>query len=162
MPDQPGTLEVIARELAVALGPLEERLASGNAEAFLRQLGIVVPGAFDQAAAAVENTPVKAAAPAPLVVNLVTPIEAEDARAIVAASLPLIGAIRDLLSAVSALEPALKAALAAAAALTPAQKTYLEAEMTALPGRLVEWMLIEYVETRARGLADALAMFRII
>ncbi|BEP14782.1 hypothetical protein acdb102_30930 [Acidothermaceae bacterium B102] len=162
MADQPGTLEVIARELAVALGPLEDRLAAGNAEAFLRQLGIVVPGAFDQAATAVENTAVKAAALAPLVVALVTAIEAEDASAIITASIPLIGGIRDLLSAVSALEPALKAALAAVTGLTPAQVTYLEAEMTALPGRLVEWMLIEYLEIRVRGVADTLAMFRII
>ena len=162
MPDQPGTLEVIARELATALRPLEDKLASGNATSFLRDLGVVLPGGYDQAATAIENTAVKAAALEPLVVALITAIEAEDGDAIVAASLPLIVALKDVIDAISALEPALSAALTAAAGLTPAQKTHLEAEVTALPGRLLEWMLIEYIEVRSKGVASALELFGII
>jgi hypothetical protein len=137
-------------------------MADGNAEAFLRELGIVLPGAFGQAEAAVENTAVKAGALVPLVTALVDAIEAEDGAAIVQAGLPLLGGIRDLINAISALEPAFTAALAAAAGLSPAQRTYLQGEITALPGRLLEWMVIEYLENRSSGLASALAMFRII
>ena len=35
MADGAGTLELVARELAVALAPLEQRLAAGNAELLL-------------------------------------------------------------------------------------------------------------------------------
>ena len=105
MADTPGTLKLILRELATALTPLEQRLASENAEAFLRELGIVLPGAFGQAATAIENTAVKAGALVPLVTALVAAIEAEDAAAIVQAGLPLLTAIRDLIGAIGALGP---------------------------------------------------------
>jgi hypothetical protein len=162
MADAPGTLELILRELATALTPLEQRLASENAEAFLRELGIVLPGAFGQAATAVQNTAVKAGALVPLVTALVAAIEGEDAAAIVQAGLPLLTGIRDLIDAIGALGPAFAAALAAAAGLSPAQRAYLQDEITALPGRLLEWMVIEYLENRNSGLAGALATFRII
>jgi hypothetical protein len=162
MTDAPGTLELIARELAAALAPLEQRLAAGNAEGFLRELGIVLPGGFDQAATAVENTAVKAGALVPLAAALVVAIEAGDAAAITQAGLPLLTGIRDLADAISALEPAFAAAVAAAAGLSPAQRTYLQGEIAALPGRLLEWMAIEYIENRGTRLAATLGVLRII
>ncbi|MGN6680860.1 MAG: DUF6603 domain-containing protein [Streptosporangiaceae bacterium] len=162
MADSPGTLDLIARELAAALAPLEQRLAAGSAEAFLRELGIVLPGAFDQAATAVENTAVKAGALVPLATALVDGIEAGDAAAIAKAVLPLLTAIRDLADAIGALEPAFAAALAAATGLSADQRNYLEGEIAALPGRLLEWMVIEYVEGRGARLAATLGVFRII
>ena len=162
MTDSPGTLELIARELAAALAPLEQRLAAGSAEAFLRELGIVLPGAFDHAATAVENTAVKAGALVPLASALVTAIEAGDAAGMAEAVLPLLTAIRDLAGAISALEPAFAAALAAATGLSGDQLTYLQGEVAALPGRLLEWMAIEYIEGEGARLAGSLGVLRII
>jgi hypothetical protein len=160
--DAPGTLELIARELATALTPLEQQLAAGNAEAFLRELGIVLPGAFGQAADAVGDTAVRAAALVPLVADLVAAIEAEDGDAIVRALLPLLTAIAQLVDAIRTLEPAFTAALAAASGLSPAQKAYLQDQIAALPGRLLDRMVIDYLEARFSGLAAALTTMRII
>ena len=162
MADSPGTLELLARELAAALAPLEQRLAAGNAEAFLRELGIVLPGAFDQAATAVENTAVKAGALVPLATALIDAIDAGDATAIAKAVLPLLTGIRDLADAIGTLEPAFAAALAAATGLSADQRNYLQGEIAALPGRLLEWMVIEYLEGRGSRLAATLGVLRII
>ena len=138
MAEQPGTIEVIARELAVALGPLEQRLAGPQAVGFLAELGLPLPGALSQAGTAIGTVAVKAGALAPLVVALVDAIDDEDASAIVAASVPLLRAIGEVVDAISALEPALTAAVSAAAGLTPAQRTFLAARASELPARLME------------------------
>ena len=127
MADQPGTIEVIARELAVALQPLEQRLSGDGQVEFLGELGLRLPGGFAQAATAIGNVAVKAGALAPLVVDLVDAIDDEDGAAIVAASFPLVTAIGDVIDAIASLEPAISAAVAAAGGLTPAQVTYLQA-----------------------------------
>jgi hypothetical protein len=162
MADQPGTLEVIARELATALGPLEARLSGDSAAAFLGELGLPVPGGFAVAATAISNAAVKAAALAPLVETLVDAIEAEDAGAILAASFPLLTAISDVIAAIGALEPAIGDAISAAAGLTPTQVAVLQQRAGELPGRLLEWMLLEHLESRSPGLYSTLTMLRII
>jgi len=47
MPSQPGTAELIARELASALRPLETKFASGNIRASLATLGLRLPESLD-------------------------------------------------------------------------------------------------------------------
>ncbi|HMO11671.1 MAG TPA: hypothetical protein PKB06_09270, partial [Actinotalea sp.] len=103
MTDQPGTLEVIARELAVALGPLEQRLAGPQAVAFLAELGLPLPGAVAQAGTAIGTVAVKAGALAPLVVALVDAIDDEDAQRIAAAGVPLLRAVVEVVDAITAL-----------------------------------------------------------
>jgi hypothetical protein len=92
----------------------------------------------------------------------VAAIEAEDGDAIARALLPLLTAIAQLVDAIRTLEPAFTAALAAASGLSPAQKAYLQDQIAALPGRLLDRMVIDYLEARSRGLATALATMRII
>lgn len=162
MPDRPGTLEVLARELGTALAPLETKLAGGDAAAFLSELGVRLPGGYAQALTAIGTTAVKAGALPPLVVALVDAIDDEDAAAIVAAAVPLITTIGEVVDAVIALEPALDAAVAAAAGLTPAQRTYLEQRVAELPGRLVEWMLLEYLQGRSAPVYQAMVLLGII
>jgi len=161
MADQPGTVEVIARELAGALEPLKDKMTPEAAPAFLGELGLNLPSGFASAATAISGTAMKAGALAPLVVVLVDAIDDEDAGAIVAAAVPLLGAIADVIDAITALEPAIDAAVAAAA-LTPAQRTFLEAQASALPGRLLEWMLVEYIERKSAGVYTALTLLGLI
>src|SRR5690554_1345062 len=162
MAAQPGTLEVIARELATALEPLRERMTPEAAPELLGELGINLPSGFASAASAIGTTAVKAAELPPLVVNLVDAIDAEDAGAIIGAAVPLLSAIGEVIDAISALEPALDAAIAGAAGLTPAQRTFLEQQVAALPGRLLEWMLLEYLENRSTGVYAALSMLGLV
>jgi hypothetical protein len=95
-------------------------------------------------------------------VDLVEAIDAEEAAAILAAAVPLLGAIADVIDAISALEPAMNAAVAAAGALTPAQRTFLETQVAALPGRLLEWMLLKYIENKSAGLYTALTLLGLV
>jgi hypothetical protein len=162
MADQPGTLEVIAREFASALEPLKDKLAPEAAPAFLGELGLNLPSGFSTAATAISGTAVKAGALAPLVVDLVDAIDDEDAGQIVAAAVPLLGAIADVIDAISALEPAMDAAVASAGGLTPAQRTFLETEAEALPGRLLEWMLLEYLENKSAAVYTALTLLGLV
>ena len=162
MADQPGTVDVIARELASALIPLQDRLTPEAAPAFLGELGLTLPGGFATAATAIAGTAAKAGALAPLVTDLVDAIDAEDAADIVAAAIPLLGAIADVIDAISGLGPALDAAVAAAPALSPAQRSYLADQAAALPGRLLEWMLLDYMESRSSGLYTALTMLGLV
>jgi len=162
MADQPGTLEVIAREVATALEPLKDKLSPEGAPAFLGELGLNLPGGFSSAATAILSTALKAGALAPLIADLVDAIDDEDAEAIVAAGVPLIEGIGDVVDAIAALEPALDAAVAAEAGLTPTQRTFLEAEAAALPGRLLEWMLLEYLEQKSTGVYTALTLLGLV
>ena len=162
MADQPGTIEVIARELAGALEPLKDKMTPEAAPSFLGELGLNLPSGFADAATAISGTAVKAGALGPLVVDLVDAIDDEDASAIVAAAVPLLGAIVDVIDAIAALEPAMDAAVAAAAGLTPAQRTFLESQATALPGRLLEWMLVEYIENKSADVYTALTLLGLI
>ncbi len=162
MSAQPGTLEVIARELASALAPLEEKLTGPSTAQFLSELGVRLPGGYATAANAISTTAVKAAALPPLVVKLVTAIETEDASKILGASVPLIKAIAQVIDAISALEPALDAAVSTAAGLTPTQRTYLEQQVAELPGRLLEWLVLEYLHERSAAVFTALTLLGIV
>ena len=162
MADQPGTIEVIARELAGALEPLKDKMTPEAAPSFLGELGLNLPSGFANAATAIAGTAVKAGALGPLVVDLVDAIDDEDASAIVAAAVPLLGAIVDVIDAIAALEPAMDAAVASAAGLTPDQRTFLESQATALPGRLLEWMLVEYIENKSADAYTALTLLGLI
>ncbi|WP_405535214.1 hypothetical protein OG787_12245 [Streptomyces sp. NBC_00075] len=162
MPGPPGTLDVIARELATALAPLEERLAGGNAAAFLDELGLRLPGGFEAAAPAIGTTALRAAALPPAVATLVSAIEDEDTQAIASAGIALVGVLREVIEAIGALGPALDAAVAAEAALTPAQRTRLQQRAASLPGRLLDWMVVEYLRRRGEGLHTALTLLGII
>ncbi len=162
MPDNAGTLEVVARELGEALAPLEERLGRGDPAGFLDELGVRLPGGVAAAATAIATPAVKAAALPPLVLTLTAAIEAEDAGQIVPAGIALVGAVGEVLTAVDTLVPALQAAVAADGSLTAEQRAFLEAEVAALPGRLVEWLLVEHVRRRSVGLHTALVLLGIV
>src|SRR5690554_1827888 len=159
---QPGTIEVIALELASALEPLKDRLTPEAAPALLGELGLTLPGDFASAATSIGTVAVKAAALAPLVVSLVDAIDAEDHGQIAAASVPLLSAVVEVVDAITALGPAIEGAVAAAGGLTPAQRDFLEDQAELLPGRLLEWMLLEYLERKSEGVYTALVLLGIV
>ena len=162
MPEQAGTLELIARELATALQPLEDRLAAGNAEALLVELGIQLPGGVAGAATATATVAVKAGELAPLIVALTDAINDEDAARILSSGLALLNKIKEVVDAVGALKPAFATAVAAAGGLTPAQRAHVQAEVQELPARLLEHLAIDYLKVKGPGAVDGLKIARII
>ena len=135
VPESAGTLELIARELATALQPLEDRLAAGNAEALLVELGIQLPGGVAGAATATATVAVKAGELAPLIVALTDAIDDEDAARILSTGVALLNKIKEVVDAIGALKPAFATAVAAAGGLTPAQRAHVQAEVSGVAGR---------------------------
>jgi hypothetical protein len=157
-----GTLELLAREIAAALRPLEERLAEGSRLEFLEQLGLRLPGGFAAAGGAIGAVVVQAGGLAPIIARLVDAIADEDGERIAGEGVALLGAIRTTVDAVTALAPALDAAVVAAPGLTDAQRARLRAEAAQLPKRLLDFMLIAHLEGKSRGALDLLTIAGII
>lgn len=154
MAERPGTLELVARELAAAVAPLEQQLAAGNAESFLRELGIVAPGGLGGAAGALSAVAVKAGAVTGELAHLTDAIDDGDGPRIVATGIATVNALAQAFSAISALGPALSA--------IPAGPSGPNPELAALPGRLVERVLADRVEVRNRDLFAGLRLAGVI
>src|SRR5262245_6434427 len=118
MPAQAGTLELLARELAEALRPLERRLAQGNVEAFVAELGLRLPpgvAGVAQLVSAVATTASAAAGLPPLIGQLTTAIQADNGPQILSAGQQLLSRIGQVLNGLTAIRPAVEGAAAAAA-----------------------------------------------
>ncbi|HEY3726035.1 MAG TPA: DUF6603 domain-containing protein [Solirubrobacteraceae bacterium] len=165
MAGEAGTLELLARELATALQPLEDRLASGNAEAFITELGLRLPppiAADAQLAAAISTTATAAGALEPAIEQLINAITADDAAQIVSAGLSLIGKLRDVLTGGAAIGTDLSAALAAAGGLTPAQQAELESFAAGLPRKLLDFTLVEYLRAKGPTIMPTLTLLGVV
>ncbi|WP_426502611.1 DUF6603 domain-containing protein [Dactylosporangium sp. McL0621] len=155
-----GTLEILARELAIALQPLEQRLAADRADGFLTDLGLRLPPTVLTAVGApIGVLAQQAAALTPVLQALATAVTAEDSAAIVRAGVDLLGRVKLVLDAISALGPAVSAALGAATGLPADQKAELQALATELPKRLLDFVLMSYVEGKS---ADAIPTLRLL
>src|SRR6185295_14754621 len=112
MANKPGTLELLARELARALAALEQRLSSEQALSFFASLGVQFPPellnqpAFTGAANACVSA---AAALPPIITDLFAAIEAEDEAQSLIESLRLFAQIRAVLDAVDEVATQLRA-----------------------------------------------------
>ena len=165
MAEQTGTLELIARELAAALRPLEEQLSAENAEAFVTDLGLQLPPALAAQAgvvAAVGSTAAAAAALAEPLATLTAAIEADDGAQIASAGLAMIGALRSLIEALQQLKAALDAATAAAGGLTPQEKAQIQAFAGELPRRMLDFAAVEYLRVKGPDLLAAIAITGVI
>ena len=164
MADQAGTLELLVRELAQGLQPLEARLAAGNAEGLIAELGLALPqsaAAENQLVTAVASTATAAGALATTLEQLITAIEADDVSQIVSAGAALIAKVRDVLNGISAVGPALDAA-AGAATLTPAQKAEIQAFAADLPRKLLDLTIVDYLEARLPTMFQMLTLLGIV
>jgi len=153
-----GTLEFIARELAVALQPLEARLAGGGAQQFLVEIGIRIPSGVGGAADAISRVVAKASALLPAVTRLDDAIDDENPIAIVNEGGALITTLRELFDAIGQLRPAFDGAVLAAPGLSVAQRTHLQGLISELPRRMLDRLLLDYLETKRDGFVSALAV----
>ncbi|HWM07982.1 MAG TPA: DUF6603 domain-containing protein [Solirubrobacteraceae bacterium] len=165
MATQTGTLELIARELAAALRPLEEQLTAGNAETFVTDLGLRLPPALAAPAAVAASAASTAAAAVALaepLAALTAAIEADDGAKIASAGQALIGTLRSLLDVLQQLKEALEAATAAAGGLTPAEREQIEAFVLELPRRMLDFAAVEYLRDKGPDLLAAVALTGVI
>jgi hypothetical protein len=145
-----GTLERLAQQLAQALQPLEQRLAPDQAPGFLSELGIGLPadvagaGSLTAAVAAAASETAKLASP---LAALIAAIAADNAGQILSTGAQLIAQIEQTLGAFGQVGPALRNAVSGASGLSAAQIAALQAAADALPQRLADYALVEYLRS---------------
>ncbi|MFJ2831039.1 DUF6603 domain-containing protein [Streptomyces sp. NPDC087263] len=157
-----GTVELVACEIATALQPLEQHLSADRRIEFFQDLGLWLPGGLDDAAGAIGTVAVQAAGLSPIILRLSAAIQGGQPGPIIQEGGALLGALKEVLTAITELRPALDTAVANASALTDAQRTRLRAEMEQLPKRLLDYVLITYLEGKSTGVVEALTMVGII
>lgn len=145
MPGQPGTLEIIGRQIAVALSPLQSRLASGNIAAFMAELGLKMPGPVASHAAlasAAARTVASVAGLPALIVQLEAAINADNAGQMASTGASLLRKIIEVGQGIADVAAAVETA---AAPLTAAERAQVEAFAAELPHRLFDFTIIEYL-----------------
>ena len=139
-----GTLQVLANQLGLALGLLEDELADAGLSDLLAKLGVRLPpelaAAFALATAA-EAAATDAAGLAPLLQALATAVEADDFAAILPATENLISQIAATVGAVGQVEAELTAAVAGSA-LTTAQQAELAAFAETTAERILDYLVV--------------------
>src|SRR5262245_54819606 len=121
MATQAGTLELLARELARALRPLEDRIKDDKAQAFFAELGLRLPpslGGQGEVTTAIAGVVNSAGGLVPVITQLTNAIDGDDGQWIISTGLALIGKLGDLLTAFDQLGVKLDAAASGAAGLT--------------------------------------------
>jgi hypothetical protein len=162
---QAGTLELLVRELAQAIKPLEDKLASGDPIAFIEELGVRLPAtvaADAQLGSALGSTASTAGALEPAIEALVAAIAAEDPVKIISAGEALIAKLGGVLSGLAAINSSLTAALGGAGGLTQAQRTELENFAAELPRKLLDYMLVEYLRAKGPTIMPTLSILGIV
>jgi hypothetical protein len=159
-----GTLERIAREIASALAPLEQRLSAEGARPFLGELGLRLPPALEQNAqitGALTTAAASAAGLGPLVTALTNAIAADDVEQILSASANLVAKITALLGALAKIETALTSA-AAGGGLNAAQLAQIQSFAAELAPRLLGYLLIEYLRSKRPDVLAVLTLAGIV
>ncbi|MFC0070467.1 DUF6603 domain-containing protein, partial [Umezawaea endophytica] len=157
-----GTLELLAREIANALLPLEQNLAADKRDAFFAGLGFRLPGGLGAAGEALSTVTRQVGAAAPIITRLTQAIAAGDDAAIVQEGLALLRGVTETLTALDALAPALTTAVNGSTGLTAPQRTRLLAEAALMPQRLVEFAVISYVEGKGLAAVELLTLLGIV
>jgi hypothetical protein len=157
-----GTLELLAKELALALAPLEQRLSGSGRDAFLAELGVRLPGGFGAAGDAMGAAAAQAAGLAPIVVKLTTAIDNDDVAGIVQQGVALIGVLSQVLDAILAIGPALGTAVTGAAGLTAPQRARLQTEVAQLPKRLLDFVVLSYLAGRSAQAMGVLTLVGVV
>lgn len=157
-----GTLEALSAEMAKVFEPLAAFEGEEDGEALLWWLGLRVPDSMSGATALVDGlqatlTPV--AELAPLIEELVSAIEAEDAAAASTASVALIEKTVAIVDGIQAVADAIDTLSGSLAGLTPDQRTELESFAGQFAERLLSQLLAEYVEARFPHVAIAMLGF---
>lgn len=160
-----GTLELVSRELAVALGVLEDRLSGGGADEFFAELGLRPPQGFTSAgdlASALADTASLAGELAPLIVDLTQAISADDLQAIVSTGATLLGKVDDVLAAVDAVADAVDAVAGSFGGLDAGTRAEVQAFAAALPRKVLDSVVMEYAAQRAPATLGALDVLGLV
>ncbi|MGY0459555.1 DUF6603 domain-containing protein [Kitasatospora sp. cg17-2] len=157
-----GTLELLAREVANALRPLEQLLGAEQRQSFLTSLGLWLPGGLGAADGPLGTIAVQAGGLGPIVLRLDAAIGADVAERIALEGVSLLGALGQVFGALDALGPALDTAVAGAPGLTDAQRARIRAEAEELPRRILDWALLTHIEARSRNALDLLSLLGIV
>src|SRR5882757_4642576 len=150
-----GTVELVACEIATALQPLEQHLSADRRIEFFQDLGLWLPGGLDDAAGAIGTVAVQAAGLSPIILRLSAAIQGGQPGPIIQEGGALLGALKEVLTAITELRPALDTAVANASALTDAQRTRLRAEREHLPRGVRDSVLLTYLGGKGPGVVEA-------
>ncbi len=162
MAESPGTLEQLTLVLGRVLQPLETRLAAGDVLGLLTELGLTLPPQLvaDQGfLTGIQTGAASAGALPDLIAKLTTAIEAEDGAAAVTAAGQVIQAGRSVVSSFSTIADALQAAAAGLPGVDAATVTAFAGE---LPGRLLSYLVIGFLESAHPVLASAAALIGVV
>lgn len=165
MANNAGTLELLARELAEAFRPLEERLGDGGADALFAEMGLRLPAGVSghsQLATALGSAVSAAAGLAPLIAQLTAAIDADDIGQIISASANLIAKIGEVTTAAGQVASGLDNASSSFPGLSPAERAELAEFAAELPARLIDFLVVEYLHSRAPNVTAALAVLGLI
>jgi hypothetical protein len=165
MASSAGTLELLAREFAEVLKPLERQLAGGRTDQLFAQLGLRLPGGLSAEAplaSAISSGATSAAALGPLIAQLTTAIDNDDTVQIVASGVDLVARIGDVIRAIDQVASSMDAVGAGFGGLSPQDRADIAAFAQALPRRLVEFLLVEYLEARMPDVVPALTLLGLV
>jgi hypothetical protein len=154
MPDQSGTLETIAKSLALLLQPLEDRVTSGDIRLLLAELGLQFPASIEANGNLINATTLavqRLKDLPPLVSALASAIQAEDVPKIIAKGLELANAIAVFVQNAESIAAALKASGAGGGITQPELNQFADE----LPGRLIDYLIVRDLEA-VPGAAEAL------
>jgi hypothetical protein len=149
--DSAGTLELLATELARIFRPLALRVQAGTADSVLEWLGLRRPPGLSQTdalSAAIASLMTSATELPDLVEQLIGAIEADDVAGVATASRTLVERIGLLVQAARTTADGLQALSASATGLTPAQQAELSAFASAFVSKLMQRLLVDYLEDR--------------
>jgi len=162
MAGQPGTLETIARQIAAAMLPLEQRLTPDQFPAFITELGLNMPGpvaSFAAVASGASSTVSAVVALPPLIVDLETAISGDDTDGILSAGIKLVAQILNVIRGIADMASAISSA---AAPLSAADRAKVEAFAAELPERLFDYTVVEYLRSARPGALRTLSLAGLI
>ncbi len=160
-----GTLQLLARELAELLRPLEQRLDAGGADRLFAELGLRLPSGLSseaQLANALASGATAAAGLAQLIAQLSAAIDAEDVPRIVTTGQALLQRIQQVIDAIPPIATGLDQVTAGFRGLTPDERAEIQTFAQELPRRLIDFLVVEYLETKAPAVAPSLALIGLI
>jgi len=161
MAGQAGTLETVARQLGLALQPLEDRLASGNVIALFAELGLQFPPQLLQPAfVSALNTASTAAGQLPATIaQLAAAIDGDDETGILADGLRLVDEIGALIGALAQIGSELQGLAGSLPGMNAADVNNFAQD---LASKLVGYMVVSYLENVQRGVVGIANLLGII
>jgi hypothetical protein len=162
MADQAGTIEILARELALALAPLAPRATPDAALTLFADLGLEFPPQLTtnpDVVSALSATASMSAALSLAIDQLTTAIEAGDRARIIAQGIAVLDALQATINSFTGLASAI---LALSGSLPGMAPNDVIAFANALPDHLLEDLLVTYLEIRSPGIESVLAFSGVI